>query len=319
MAFWSPSTGNLIAFRYDGAGNIDGVYYWTVFSLPSQGTVFSNPGTPFISDVNQIASAEGSSVYGGRVPNGGYTDVGFSGSKYLSIVPSSNEYGGFGGSATDWSYGFVLTDDWVAGSSANMLLSPVIGERFFVSAIQAYGDGVPTTQGFLYGDDDDGPFVQINNEAGWDISTTDWKIAAAGSLVVVTYDGTTTPTFDRRVRIYVDGNLILSANAINDYMAANPVVSELRFGDVGGYAMTQYPTGTGDATTLGGWYARMDALFIANGTTFDASQVAELGDHTTDFTQSDNYGDFTSYATFDAVGITPVLGTTDYSRGNVEF
>ena len=120
-----------------------------------------------------------------------------------------------------------------------------------------------------------------------------------------------------RGEIYVNGVLYFETSDINTYMLNTTTVTELRFGDFTGANVNSFPSGFSDG--LGGWYARLDSMWIANGAAFDQAQVTELLDHKTDFTQSDNYSDFTTYAQFDAVGVTSVLGSATYGRGDNSF
>ena len=60
-------------------------------------------------------------------------------------------------------------------------------------------------------------------------------------------------------------------------MLNTTTVTELRFGDFTGANVNSFPSGFSDG--LGGWYARLDSMWIANGAAFDQAQVTELLDH----------------------------------------
>ena len=136
-------------------------------------------------------------------------------------------------------------------------------------------------------------------------------IGSAGDLVIVTFVASTNTW-----NIYVEGVLKATTTSMATYMDATTDVSELRFGDVSGANVTSYPDSYDE---LGGWPWRLSNIFVANGTAFDATAVTEIVADKADLTTSDNYSSFTTYATISGSGITGVLGSATYSRGDVGF
>ena len=309
IAFWSYTEDVLLAFRYDSGDSLVAPAYWpNAATLPEQGTTLANTAYGWTSTTTQQTAANNSSVLGKRVPFGGFYKGGLASSHYLSITPAGTEFNGFGGNDTDWSYGFVLTDDWIASSTANQLLAPT-GISYFINTVAGFGIGSSPYEYVHYGNE---TIATDTSTTEFDISTRNWLIASAGDLVVVTYDGTGTDTW----KIYVEGTLLASSTAVDTYMDSNPTVTELRLGDSGSSAETAYPLNYNE---LGGWYARLDSIFVATGTAFDQTQVTELTADKADLTTSDNYGDVTTLATFDGSGVTSVKGSATYARGDLSF
>ena len=58
---------------------------------------------------------------------------------------------------------------------------------------------------------------------------------------------------------------------------------------------------------------------MANGTAFDQTAVTEIVADKADLTTSDNYTNFTTFATIGSGGITSVKGSATYARGDVGF
>ena len=314
IAFYNFTLDQLLAFKYNSSSGIDGVYEWqNIATLPSQGSVIGNSSTQFMSDSGQKAAAVSSIVAGKRAATaGGYYHSGLGSSHYLEITPSASEFDNFGSRDTDWSYGFVLADDWIAHGAYNQMLSPV-GAGYFINAITGFGIGSSPYEYLAYGDFDSGPFMTSTNGATWNIQTNGWKIGEAGDLVVITYDGAGTDTY----KVYVDGVLIYSSTNVDTYMTSSTTPSALRLGDfAAANGITGYPAAYDKLT---GWYSRLDSLFIANGTAFDQTQIDELNVDKADLTLSDNYGNITTLAEFDGSGVTSVKGSATYARGDISF
>lgn len=136
-------------------------------------------------------------------------------------------------------------------------------------------------------------------------------IGNAGDLVVVTFTASTN-TWD----FYVEGVLKATTTSLSTYMNATTTVTELRFGDVAGSSATAYPD---DYNELGGWPWRLSNIFVANGTAFTQAQVTELTADKADLSTSDNYADFTTFATITGSGVTSVKGAATYARGDIAF
>jgi hypothetical protein len=154
----------------------------------------SGAGSLFASTSGQQTAATPLSLYGKRNSAGtGYYNAGISGQHYLSLSVVDGSFNGFGAKTTDWSYGFVLQDDWHAGSVGNQLLAPT-GANYFINTLSAFGIGSSPSEYVQYGDETIATSTSTNGTS-WDVSTTGWKIANAGDLVVVTYDGTGTDTW----------------------------------------------------------------------------------------------------------------------------
>ena len=82
---------------------------------------------------------------------------------------------------------------------------------------------------------------------------------------------------------------------------------------MGSSAQGGYPTSYDDLT---GWFARLNYVFIANGTAFSSVQVTEITSNKADITASANYAQIGTYGTFDGSGVTSVKGGATYSRGD---
>lgn len=314
IAFYDYVNDYLLAFKYNSGSTIDGVYEWTgVATLPAQGTTLGNSFTQYMSDSGQIAAATSSVIAGKRAAvGGGYYHSGLGSSHFLEITPSGSEFDNFGSKAHDWSYGFLLADDWMADGALSQMLSPT-GAGYFVSAITGYGIGASPYEYVAYGNSTSGPYTSSSNDVSWNIQTNNWKVGQAGDLVVVTYDGTGTDTW----KVYVEGTLIFSTTGVNTYMTSGTTPTALRLGDfTQANGITGYPTAYDKLT---GWYARLDSLFVANGTAFDQTQVTELTADKADLTLSDNYASITTLAEFDGSGVTNVKGSASYSRGDISF
>lgn len=314
IAFYDYVNDYLLAFKYNSGSTIDGVYEWTgVATLPAQGTTLGNSFTQYMSDSGQIAAATSSVIAGKRAAvGGGYYHSGLGSSHFLEITPSGSEFDNFGSKAHDWSYGFLLADDWMADGALSQMLSPT-GAGYFVSAITGYGIGASPYEYVAYGNSTSGPYTSSSNDVSWNIQTNNWKVGQAGDLVVVTYDGTGTDTW----KVYVEGTLIFSTTGVNTYMTSGTTPTALRLGDfTQANGITGYPTAYNKLT---GWYARLDSLFVANGTAFDQTQVTELTADKADLTLSDNYASITTLAEFDGSGVTNVKGSASYSRGDISF
>jgi len=324
IAFYSPVANRLIAYRHDTFDAVEGIYYWDAISdKPGAGsTPLSNGGVEYQSDATLLAAAVATSIQDKAVPIPSLSTSGIGSSYYLRITPAANEFAGFGGKATDWSYGFLLKDDWIACGSGSQLLSPVGDSEYFVSAIEATAifNSSISNEYVLHGDYNTAVAASSFNEEVWDISANGWKIAAAGDLVVITYDGASqTADYADRFRVYVNGTLIFSTGEDTAGItptADNPTATELRFGDAGGSAQTHPPD---QANELAGWYSRLDSLFIANGTVLDQNQINDLVANKTDLTQATNYDDLTTLGTFTDVGVTNTKGNVAYGRGAITY
>ena len=222
----------------------------------------------------------------------------------LTTSPSlpGTEFDNFCSSGTDWSYGFTLADDWISGGTANQLLSPT-GVNYLVNTIGAYGFGSSPAEYVYYGNDVSGPFNSSSTGTSWDIATDSWLIGSAGDLVIVTFVASTNTW-----NIYVEGVLKVTSTSLATYMDATTDVSELRFGDISGSNATGYPDSYNE---VGGWPWRLSNVFVANGTAFDQTAVTEIVADKADLTTSDNYTDFTTFATIGGSGITSVKGSDD--------
>ena len=311
IAFYSYTADRLIAFRYDSSDVLETSYVFSnVTALPTQGTSITGYISYYTSVTSQDTAANGSSVYGKRFPAVGYYSGGIGGTHYLSITPAGTEFDNFGSTGTDWSYGFTLADDWISGGTANQLLSPT-GANYFVNTIGAYGFGSSPSEYVYTGGTGSGPFSSSSTGTSWNISTDNWLIGSAGDLVIVTFVASSNTW-----NIYVEGVLKATSTATATYMDATTDVSELRFGDLSGSNATGYPDSYEE---LGGWPWRLSNVFVANGTSFDATAVTEIVADKADLTTSDNYSSFTTYATIGGSGVTSVLGSATYARGDVGF
>ena len=311
IAFWSYISDKLLAFRYNSSGVLETVYHWSsVATAPTQGMALSGSGSVFASTAGQQTAATPLSLYGKRNSAGtGYYNAGITGQHYLSLSVVDGSFNGFGAKTTNWSYGFVLQDDWHAGSVGNQLLAPT-GANYFINTLSAFGIGSSPSEYVQYGDETIATSTSTNGTT-WDVSTTGWKIANAGDLVVVTYDGTGTDTW----KIYVEGVLRFSSTSVDTYMASSVTTSELRFGD-------SSPSADGKPDNYdetGGWIARLDNLFVANGTAFDQTAVTNLVAAKADLTAAGEYANITHYATFDGSGATSVKGGLLLSRGDISY
>jgi len=308
-AFYSYTDDVLVAFMINSSNVVQGVRrFLNVTAIPQQGEDLGTSGWIFMSSTAQNTAAIASSVNGKRVPVGGYYLNGLGGTHYLDIAAAGTELNGFGSTTSDWSYGFVLTDDWVASGTFNQLLSPT-GSNYFVNTIGAFGIGSSPYEYVVYGNPTSGPFSSSSTGTSWNISTDNWVIGSAGDLVVVTFEDTTNTW-----RCYVEGVLKVSSTSVSTYMDSTTTVTNVRLGDITDANVTQYPE---DYSELGGWYCRLDSIFIANGFLADQTAVTNLVANKADLTAADDYADIDHYATFNGSGVTVVKGGGTYTRGDV--
>lgn len=306
-AFWDESTASLLAFRYDVTGTLEAPYVWeSITGQPTNGTVIASPGTLWTADAGQQTAAENSTYFGKRLPNAGVGDVLLGAIYYLEITPSGSEFDNFGSSGSDWSFGFLLTDDWVAHGGAGVMLSPN-GTDAYLGAITGHGDSSANPLEFInYGNSTTGPINTDTNGATWNIETNNWVVASAGDLVIVVHSDIANAFY-----VYIEGTLTYSNSDATSTMSATTTPTVLEFGNLAGVNVDNYPTNSNYPT---GWYPRLEYLFIANGTDFEQAQVTELTANKADITASANYGSIGTYATFDADGVTSVKGGATYAR-----
>ena len=308
-AFYSYTDDILITFLINSSNVVQGVRKYTgVVAIPVQDQDMSTGGSNYMSTSSQQTAAIASSVNGKRVPVGGYYSNGIGGTHYLDIAAAGTELDGFGSTTSDWSYGFVLQDDWVASGTFNQLLSPT-GANYFVNTIGGFGIGSSPYEYVVYGNPSSGPFSSSSTGTSWNISTDSWVIGNAGDLVVVTFEDTTNTW-----RCYVEGVLKAETTSMATYMDSSTTVTNVRLGDISDANVLQYPE---NYSELGGWYSRLDSIFIANGFLADQTAVTNLVANKADLTAADDYADVDHYATFDGSGVTVVKGGGTYTRGDV--
>ena len=315
VGFWDYKNKILIAFRYNSSGTLENSHVFDGASVqPIEGVTFANGGNQFTANGAINTALNGYSVLDKRLAMGIIHDVGVGGKYYLQITPSGSEFDNFGSSGTDWSYGFVLKDDWISSVTGCQMLAPGNAPDAFVSGIAAYDLDGSDREWVLYGNTTSGPYWSQTNAASWTISGANYLIGSVGDLVVVTFDGAS-----KAWKVYVEGVLIYNSQNVKNYMQATTTPTSLRLGDISLFDIAYY-----EWASLTGWYPRLDNIFVANGTEFSQAQVTEMTVDKADLTLSDNYGDFTTYATFTS-GITSVKGSATYTRGshdsrlNVEF
>ena len=314
IALYDYTLDLLYAFRINTSNVVEGVYrFATVSTLPSQGYTFPvNYGT-WLSYSSQNDAAIASSVLGKRLPHAAQYTGGVGSQHYLVLTPSASEYNTFGSFGSDWSYGFRLQDDWMSSGLGNQMLAPGDDSLFFLNTVYGEAIGSSPYEGVIYGDSSDGPYTTATNGASWDISAANWKIGSAGDLVVVTYDGTVTQTWN----VYVEGTLIFSSGSVDLYMSETSNPTKLEFGNFSrANGVTGYPSDYQEPT---GWYSRLNYLFVSVGTAFSQAQVTEMTADKADLTASDNYGSITTLGTFTASGITNTKGNITYTRGDFSF
>ena len=310
IAFWSYTTDVLVAFRYNQSNALEFSYkFYNVSSLPAQGLVMTGSSSFYTSVSSQDTASNASSVLGKRIPAVGNYTGGVGSQHFLSITPAGSEFDNFGSDGSDWSYGFVLADDWVSGGTANQMLSPTGGD-YIVNTVAAFGFGSTPYEYVHYGNNTSS-FSSSSVGTSWSISSDGWMIGNAGDLVVVTFDSAT-----NNWSFYVEGVLKAVTTGLSTYMNATTTVTELRLGDAAGSAATAYPD---DYNELGGWPWRLSNIFVANGTAFTQAQVTELTADKADLSTSDNYTSFTTFATVTGSGVTSVKGAATYARGDISF
>jgi len=223
---------------------------------------------------------------------------------------------GFLSRANSWTYGMVLGDDLVASGSYSQMLGG-IDSNFIIHGLLAYDTsktGGSPEEYWAYGDIDDGP-SRISPGTSWNIRNNDYVIAHAGDLITVTYNNSNN-TLDVWINngLYVD--LSSSTYSTDRYPAThdNPTI---RIGDFSfANGVTDHPI---DYNRIGGWYARLDSLFIWNNKTVYSSDISEISTDRADLMQSDNFDSFTSYIKFTDSNVTVVRGDHTLSTGTVTF
>lgn len=314
IGFYDYITDQLVGFRIDVQNNVEGVFAGqNVTALPTQGAGMPADYNAVLTNGAQVTAAFGSSVLGKKPALFATKNVGLGSQHYLSLTSSTGEFNTFGSGDADWSYGFVLADDWVSGGYACQMMSPSDPELAFLTAINGYAHQGSGREFIHFGNQASGALSSDSNGEAWDIAADGWVIARAGDLVTVVYDGTGLRTW----RIYVNGVRKFSSTSPDTYMPAVSNPTSLHFGNFPTVTgTTAYPTAENQ---VAGWYARMDNMFVAVGTAFDQTQVDEMVATKADLTQSVNYGLFTTYGTFDATGVNNVKGNVTYERGNLNL
>jgi len=312
LSFWSFSLNTLYSFRYTSTGTIDAVVLVSgVNNIPTQNQLLS-AGSPYLDSTN-LASATQSSVRGFKVPFGGTYRAGLGNFHYLSITASGSEFNNFGSKNNSWSYGFVLADDWICNGYSTQTLAPATPSDYFVAAPNASRISTSDFARISGGDATSGPFTFFNNEEAWLPSDDNYFFGRVGDLMTIVFEST---GLGGDWLMYQNDTLIYRSSSIDTYMSDTTTSNELRLGDIG----TANITGYSDSDSgLGGWFARLDSIWIANGVAFSQADVTELQDHKADFSLSDSYANFTTYATIDGTGVTSVLGGATYSRGDQSF
>ena len=303
---YNSSRETLLGFVVDGGG-LNDVKYWTGVTDISHDTAL-NSGFSYAMEVSQKTTAYTTSLRGKACPILGYYNGGLTGSHYLSITPDSSEYNGFGSKGTDWSYCFVLEDDWMCGSHAPQLLSPT-GSNYFIGTINGF-EITSATQRFNYGDNVSGPFSGSTGIV-FNAATRNYIMATAGQLVTVAFNATTDTMY-----FYVDSDLLGSSTSIDTYMDETTTPSELRFGDHAGSALSSEDF---DYDTVGGMPYQMKYLAIATGTYFDATAVSDLVANKADLTLATNYSNIKDFFEFTDSDVSVTKGNATLDRGTVTF
>ena len=315
---YSTTTDTVVAFRLASNGSVNGIRYWTNAPALIQGTNFGTGTGSFITNSTAITAASGSRIRDKALPIGGYYQVGLGSQHYLSLnETTSGVFNDFGTRDTDWSYGFLLEDDWVCNGYLAQMLAPS-GERgvtgpFFANQIGAYFISSSSFEYYGYGNSQNGYFS--TSDTDWDAFSRGLIIASGGSLVTVTYDGTSTDTW----KLYVDNELLTDNTTMDLYMSTSPqTIPELHFGNFATQAtITGYQA---NEQRPGAWPFRLNSLFVANGTAFTASQISGLVANKTDLTAAPDYSDIDVLGTFTSSGITKTKGTTvTYERKDFNF
>ena len=316
IALYSYTRDILVAFRISATNTFEQVAsHPSVATLPTQGQV-PNSGsfTTYLTVSSQKDAAVASAVLGKHVPLGGQYTQGLGSQHYLKLTPAvPTTYAGFGSSNANWSYGFRLTDDWMANGYGNQMLAPGSDSEFFLNTINGLGISSNPFESVIYGNNTAGPFDSSTNAATWDISSANWKIASAGDLVVVTFN-----TTGSLWAVYVEGTKIYENNSVYVYMpSAVTTATTLEFGNFSrALGMIAYQTGDKQPA---GWYSRLDSLFVSVGTAFDASQVTSLVTHKADLTAAPEYPLMTSLGVFDDNVIQDTKGGITYTRESFGF
>ena len=315
---YSTTADIVIAFRLASNGSVNGIRYWTNAPALIQGTNFGTGNGSFITNSTAITAASGSRIRDKALPIGGYYRVGLGSQHYLALnETTSGVFNNFGTRDTDWSYGFLLEDDWVCNGYLAQMLAPS-GERgvagpFFSNQIGAYFISSSSFEYYGYGNSQNGYFT--SSDSDWDALSRGLIIASGGSLITVTYDGTSTDTW----KLYVDNELLTDNTTMDTYMSSSPqTIAELHFGNFATQAtITGYQASEQEP---GAWPFRLNSLFVANGTAFTASQISGLVANKTDLTAAPDYGSIDVYGKFTATGITKTKGTTvNYERKDFNF
>lgn len=313
MLMFESGESNLFAFIIDSNDSVTSINLIGNVSNVTHGQQVTS-GSTFLTNGSLESAAIASSVRGLRAPGGGYHNSGYSGTKYLQIASSDSSLDGVLSRNNAWSYGFVLLDDWVAAGSYNQMLSG-IDSNFSIQSTLAYNTGSSEYEYHTYGDTDDGPSRQSGIGTGWNIGTSGYKIASSGKTVIVTYNNS-----NDEWKLYADGELLIDINDasyMTNMLPATHTNPTLRFGDFS-YAngVTDHPI---DYNRIGGWYARMDSLFIANKTALTSVQVNEINTDSNDISVSDNHSLFTTLIKFSSSNTMLVKGTQVLSVGDVTF
>jgi hypothetical protein len=317
--FYSASTDTVVSFRLANNGSVSGgARYWTNAPALVQGTTFGGGNGTVFSGSNNISVAQNTRIRGKILPLGAYYQAGLGSQHYLSLQETtSGTFADFGTRDTDWSYGFLMEDDWVCNGYLAQMLAPSgtrgVTGQFFANQIGGFSIGNDSPfEYYGYGNSQNGYFTSSDS---WNASSRGYIIAESGSLVTVVYDGTATDTW----KLYVDNTLLSSNTSMDTYMSTSPqAIANLHFGNFATQAtITGYQA---NYQRPGAWPFRINSLFIANGTAFTSTQVADLVTNKTDLTGAANYGAIDVLGTFTSSGIDNTKGSTvTYERKDFSF
>jgi hypothetical protein len=99
-------------------------------------------------------------------------------------------------------------------------------------------------------------------------------------------------------------------------MTATTSPTAIRFGDVGGSNQGTYPI---DEPDLGGWYSRLDNIWLDIGTALSQAQVTSITSFKNSIQTSPEYASIDHLWLLDGSGVTVEKGGSSIARGDISF
>jgi len=300
LLFWDYTNEHMFAFYKDNLGfweirrfeNVTTVAHDTIVDDPDNLSGTSNFGV--------ISDAQTVEMHGKHWPLI-VDDWWVSGNYALEITPSSGVLDDFGTGVAfhEWTYGFTLLDDWMAGTGAMQMLTPkATADGWYQFGLSMQFNGSSYDAEYTYGNDS-------THNSGTATFTEDTScIARAGEMIVIHYDGST-------FKIYRDGSEIDDLSLPAFYLSSSATTDPVCTFGFTDHSLSD-PDDSNDSLT--GWIPRISEIWIGNNTNWDATKITEVSAHQNDVENSDNYADVDVYIEIGVSSTTVTKGSVTIDR-----